>query len=87
MWYYSENGDATRPDLVDDTSSRAYVYVRRNLTFVAESGEGEELRPAHWTYEEMKVPREVWPVYEQTMQNTANIDYLAMMTGIDIEEV
>ena len=38
-----------------------------------------------YVFEEMKVPKESWGMYLETIQNTANIDYIAMETGIELE--
>ena len=85
MWYRNENGGYNRPDEVDTTSSHNYVYVRRNIVFVEERQEGDEVFPAHYEWEEMKVPRSMWPVYIEQMQNAANIEYIAMMTDVELE--
>ena len=74
MWYDVENGNAVRPADVDSTSSREYVYVRRNIVFVEESNDGEEVRPAHYRWDELKIPKDVWPVYSKEMDHDAALD-------------
>lgn len=86
MWYECENGNFARPADVDTTSSRVYIYVRRNFEFIPEHTEGETVIPGHYRWEEMKIPHEIWPAYRDQMQNTANIEYLAMMTDVELEE-
>lgn len=70
MWYEVENGTLIRPSDIDTTSSRAYVYVRRHITLVPEDGEN----PAHYRWEEQKIPKEVWPVYEKELAHDAALD-------------
>ena len=84
MWYKVENGSADRPAEVDSASSRAYVFVRRNITFVEEARDGEEvLTPAHYCWEELKIPREMWEVCEKVLgHDTALDDVYAALTEL-----
>ena len=43
MWYRNENGGYARPSDVDTTSSKVYVYVRRNIVFVEDVKDGDEI--------------------------------------------
>lgn len=75
MWYEVENGSVARPADVDSTSSRAYVYVRRNIAFVEEVRDGDEIiSPAHYRWEEMKIPHEMWEVCEKVMGHDSALD-------------
>ena len=84
MWYEVDNGDLTRPSDIDTTSSRAYVYVRRNITVVNEVRENDEvITPAHYHWEEMKIPREMWEVSSKVMgHDTALDDVYAALTEL-----
>ena len=84
MWKEVENGSLALPSTVDTTSSRAYVYVRRNITLVADViEEGEVIIPAHYKWEEMKIPREMWEVCEKVMgHDTALDDVYAALTEL-----
>ena len=77
-WRHSENGEAVRPAEVDHTSSRRYVYVRRNVALI--EGDGE--RPDHYEWEELAVPREAWDAFEQ---GTVNSDAIAELAAMDVE--
>lgn len=77
-WIRSENGEAVRPAEVDRTSSRRYVYARRNIALI--EGDGE--RPDHYEWEELAVPREAWDAFEQA---TVNADAIAELAEIDAE--
>ena len=83
MWITSE---ATyEPDVIDTTTSRVYNYVRRNIR--EEEREDEEGNSyTVWVYEEMKIPKNEWELYKAVERNTANIDYIAMMSDIEIED-
>ena len=70
MWYSTENGSLTRPGDVDTTSSRVCVYVRRNITQVPADGD----IPAHYRWEEMRVPREMWEVVRQVRGHDTALD-------------
>lgn len=75
MWRRVEGG--ARPAGVDDTSSREYVYVRRNAAYVGPEGEGEDARPGHWEWDELAVPRGAWEAWEQADVNADAIADLA----------
>lgn len=84
MWYEVENGSAARPDDVDTTSSKVYVYVRRNIAFVEEARDGDEIiTPAHYRWEEMKIPRDMWEVCAKVLgHDTALDDVYAALTEL-----
>lgn len=83
MWITAE---ATfEPDAVDITTSKVYNYVRRNIR--EEQREDEEGNSyTVWVYEEMRVAKDEWEPYKSVERNIANIDYIAMMSDIEIEE-
>ena len=74
MWYKVANGSYTRPLDVDMATSRYYVYVRRNITFIEEQTTEEEVIPAHYEWEEMRIPREMWEVCASVMGHDAALD-------------
>lgn len=70
MWYKNENGDLTRPATLDKTSSKAYVYIRKDITLV----EGTEDNPAHYEWMELKIPTTEWAVYEKVLGHDEALD-------------
>lgn len=76
-WHRCENGEDVRPTEVDDTSSAVYVYVRRNIVEVAESQE----RPAHYEWDELRIPRSSWEIWEQVEINADAISDVASMAA------
>ena len=82
-WYKSSS--TVRPEKTDTTSSKVYNYVRKNIVEEEIADELHEGTTTIYTYDECKVPKASWDVFLQNEQNTANIDYLAMELGIDLE--
>ena len=83
-WYYAEGRD--RPLVTDEISSKKWVYVRRNIEeFEREDEIDPTIKEKFYKWEEMKIPKENYPIYELEVQNAANLDYLAMMSDIDID--
>lgn len=81
-WY--EGTSSVYPSLVDTTSSKKWVYVRRNIE-EHEREDDEGIKEKFYKWEERKIPKENYPIYELEVQNAANLDYLAMMSDIDID--
>lgn len=65
------------PSIIDSTSSKVYVYVRRNIEQITIEEEGESR--IIFTYDEMKIPKEVYGIFEEELQNNSRLN--------DIEEV
>ena len=84
MWYNAE-GTAC-PDNIDTTSSKKWNYVRKDINTEERTDEmtGETYTVYVWL--EMKIAKENWELYKATEKNTADIDYICMMTDIEIEE-
>lgn len=84
MWYYAESNE--HPQTVDSISSKNWVYVCRNIEEHERVDEMTGDTVTYYTFEEMKIPKENYPIYELETQNAANIDYIAMMNDIDLDE-
>lgn len=65
MWRKCENGENTRPADLDTTSSHFYVYIRRNIEHIPET----EDTPAHYAWEETKVSKENWGIFERVLNH------------------
>ena len=72
MWYKTEGG--VRPKEVDETISDTSVFLRKNIEEVQRDVEGETVTV--FVYDELKVPKGLYPVFEQQQ---ADIDYLTMI--------
>lgn len=82
MWYDVENGEPVRPSSIDQTSSKVYTYVRRNITLV----EGDDEVQDHYRWQEYRVPKEVWEVY-QTASNASQATEMNGDAIADLSEV
>ena len=70
MWYENVNGSVTKPEELDTTSSKKYVYVRKNFQLV----EATEDVPAHWKWQETKILRDDWEIYRGVMEHGDALD-------------
>ena len=92
MWYKSESN--TKPVTIDKTSSKKYIYVRKNIEKVEremeigietenEIGENEitpkTVTEISYVYDEMKLPKEVYGIFEDQIMADNRIS--------DVEEV
>ena len=75
-WYDVKS--TVRPEDEDTTSSKKYNFVRRNIIETTEETEGETIMV--YLYQECKVPKESYGMYEELIQAQADIDYLTMIT-------
>lgn len=88
-WHKSES--TVYPELIDTTSSKTTVYLRKNVTekWVEDDMSGESY--TMYEYEEAKLTKEEYNKYLEEMsvmdieQQRADIDYIAFMTGVDLE--
>ena len=80
MYVYAES--SVRPEPVVMESSAVYNYVRRNIQEDEREENGETVTV--FTYEEEKVRKENWELYEEVAQQRADIDFLAMNTDTDL---
>lgn len=72
----------TMPELIDTTSSSVVNYMRRNITKKTIEVEGET--KTVYEYEEIKINKSEWDMFQQTIDNEANIDYIAMMLDVEL---
>ena len=88
-WNKSES--TVYPELIDTTSSKTTVYLRKN---VAEKQVDDDMSGESYTmyeYDEAKLTKAEYKQYLKEMsimdieQQRADIDYIAFMTGVDLE--
>ena len=89
---YKKSESAEKPQLIDTISSKTTVYIRRNISKTqrtTDSGEPYE----YYEYEEAKLTRAEWEEYQKELaiidiqKQRADIDYIALMSGISLDEV
>lgn len=76
MWYKAESSEL--PSTIDDTSSRVYVYVRKNINVEQRTDESGETITVY-VYDEIKIPKEVYEIFNLESGNERRIS--------DIEDV
>lgn len=77
MWYRAEA--TAEPTLVDSTSSKRWVYVRKNVTAEQRTDEFTGETYTVWVFDEAKIPKDIYTIFEQQASDQARI--------ADIEEV
>ncbi len=70
MWYENANGEDIRPAEIDSTSSKVYVYVRKDFEHI----EATEEDSAHYKWKEMKIPKEMWEVCKMALSHENALD-------------
>ena len=88
---YIKSQSSVKPDLIDTTSSKVVVYLRQNIVGNIKIDEmsGEEI--IFYEYEEAKLTKQEYQEYLKELeiidiqQQRADIDYIALMSGIDLE--
>ena len=63
-WYSGES--TVNPVLIDAESSRRHVYVRRNVERHERKSEITGETETYYTFEEMKIPRDVYDIFVKT---------------------
>ena len=76
-WYLTESD--VMPLEEDTTTDKYYNYITRNVR--EEERTDEQGNTTTWyVYEECKIPKESWGLYQTQEQQSADIDYLLMIT-------
>ena len=87
VWYMAES--TVFPKLIDSSSSKKWVYVRRNGKRCERENE-QGIKETFYTFEEQKVSKEVWGIFEKETDNSTRLadveDVLAdLIGGVDID--
>jgi len=80
MWYKSES--ATRPNMIETIGT--FTYVRKNI--IEEQRTHEEESMIMYVYDEICMTNTEYESFVQQQKNKANIDYIAMMTDVELED-
>lgn len=81
---YRKSSSTIRPELLDTTSSRTTVYIRRNIEEEVRTDPMSETTCTYYNYEEATMTKNEYKDY-QIQQQRADIDYISIMTGVDLE--
>ena len=88
---YVKSQSSVKPDLIDTTSSKTTVYVRRNIVENKKTDEMSGKETVFYEYEEAKLTKAEYKEYLKELEiidiqkQRADIDYIALMSGIDLE--
>ena len=83
--HYAKSESLNRPELVDDHSSKYVTYIRKNI--VQKQVKDETTGESHmvYEYEEAKLTKTDYARY-LIEQQRADINYIAIMADVDLEE-
>ena len=90
---YVKSQSSIKPELIDTTSSKTTVYLRQNIVEVEKTNESDNTSTTFYEYDEAKLTKQEYQEYLKELsiidiqQQRADIDYIALMTGVDLEEV
>ena len=88
---YVKSQSSVKPDLVDTTSSKVVVYLRQNIVEKIKTSEMSGEETVFYEYEEAKLTKAEYQEYLKELEiidiqkQRADIDYIALMSGIDLE--
>ena len=88
---YIKSQSSVKPDLVDTTSSKVVVYLRQNIVENIKTDEMSGKETVFYEYEEAKLTKAEYQEYLKELEivdiqkQRADIDYIALMSGIDLE--
>ena len=89
---YVKSSSSVKPDLIDTTSSKTTVYIRQNIVANQRTDEMSGETSTFYEYQEAKLTKEEYREYLKELeiidiqQQRADIDYIALMCGVDLEE-
>ena len=89
---YIKSQSSIKPDLIDTTSSKTTVYIRQNIVKVETTDEISGESYSFYEYDEAKLTKEEYEEYLKELsiidiqKQRADIDYIALMSGIDLED-
>ena len=88
---YIKSQSSVKPDLIDTTSSKTTVYIRQNIVENIKTDEMSGKETVFYEYEEAKLTKAEYKEYLKELEiidiqkQRADIDYIALMSGIDLE--
>ena len=88
---FVKSQSSVKPDLVDTTSSKTTVYIRQNIVENIKTDEMSGEETVFYEYEEAKLTKAEYQEYLKELEivdiqkQRADIDYIALMSGIDLE--
>lgn len=87
-FYKSES--TIKPELLDNSSSSKYSYVRKDVQEVLRPNDGGE-NILYYEYQEAKLTKHEYTEYllemsnAELLQQRADIDFIALLSGVNLE--
>ena len=88
---YTKSESTIKPELVDTSSSKTTVYIRKNIIEKERMDKETGVSTTYYEYDEAKLTKEEYKEYLKELEiidiqkQRADIDYIALMSGIDLE--
>ncbi len=88
---YRKSQSGIKPELIDTTSSKTSVYLRRNIVEKTEKNKMTDQEQTFYEYDEAKLTKFEYEEYLKELeiadiqQQRADIDYIMFMTGLSEE--
>ena len=88
---YVKSESTIKPELIDTTSSKTTVYLRKNIIEKERVDEETGESTPYYEYDETKLTKKEYQEYLKELEiidiqkQRADIDYIALMSGIDLE--
>ena len=88
---YVKSQSSVKPELIDTTSSKTTVYLRKNIIEKERVDKETGDSTTYYEYEEAKLTKKEYKEYLKELEiidiqkQRADIDYIALMSGIDLE--
>lgn len=74
-WRTVKSSASTKPDTIDTTSSKAVVYVRKDIQRVTVKEPGTSVSVEMWEYKELIFPKDIWnEIGELAVENSIRED-------------
>lgn len=82
-WKRVQGSQEEMPIEMDNTSSKIYIYLRKNIERVTVENETDGTTSELWEYDEAKLTHNEYLIY-QAAQNRADIEYIAAVNDIEL---
>ena len=88
---YVKSESTIKPELIDTTSSKTTAYLRKNIVEKERMDKETGESTPYYEYDETKLTKEEYQEYLKELEiidiqkQRADIDYIALMSGIDLE--
>ena len=88
---YVKSESTIKPELIDTTSSKTTAYLRKNIIEKERMDKETGDSTTFYEYDEVKLTKEEYQEYLKELEiidiqkQRADIDYIALMSGIDLE--